>query len=168
MYYKLKNVARALFKSTFCEIKFKLRYWPVWQNLEVLNARWYKTTVDVYTQTISINTTSILVLYYFRAIVEKKVKAFDETSFGELRRLNDQMIKVERAFIYSYGLPGRRLVRHVIFAPSKYNLYGTSSFPGVSDILFKLEETGNEAEVDRQISIARQAILAAVDILTPY
>ena len=100
--------------------------------------------------------------------MEKKVKNFEETSFGELRRLNDQMIKVERAFIYSYGLPGRRLVRHVIFAPSKYNLYGASSFPGVSDILFKLDETGDEAEVDRQMSIARQAILAAVDILTPY
>ena len=100
--------------------------------------------------------------------MEKKIKNFEETSFGELRRLNNQMINVERAFIYSYGLPGRRLVRHVIFAPSKYNSYGSSSFPGVSDILFKLDETGDEAEVDRQISIARQAILAAVDILTPY
>ena len=100
--------------------------------------------------------------------MEKKIKNFEETSFGELRRLNNQMINVERAFIYSYGLPGRRLVRHVIFAPSKYNSYGSSSFPGVSDILFKLDETGDEAEVDRQISIARQAILAAIDILTPY
>ena len=90
------------------------------------------------------------------------------TSFEELRRLNDQMIKTERAFIYSYGLPGRRLVRHVIFAPSKYNAYGSSSFPGVSDILFKVDETGDEDEVDRQISIARQCILAAVDILAPY
>ena len=100
--------------------------------------------------------------------MEKKLKDFEETSFGELRRLNDQMIKVERAFIYSYGLPGRRLVRHVIFAPSKYNLYGSASFPGVGDILFKLDETGDVAEVDRQISIARQAILGAVDIITPF
>ena len=107
-------------------------------------------------------------LLYFRAKVQKKLEDFEETSFEELRRVNDQMIKVERAFIYSYGLPGRRLVRHVIFAPSKYNVYGSSSFPGVSDILFKLDETGDEDEVDRQISIARQSILAAVDILTPY
>ena len=79
------------------------------------------------------------------------------------------MIKVERAFIYSYGLPDRQLVRHVIFAPSKYNLYGSSSFPGVSDILFKLKETGNNEEVDKQLSIATQAVLAAVDILSgPY
>ena len=94
--------------------------------------------------------------------MEKKLKDFDEPSFAELRRLNDQMMKVERAFIYSYGLPGRRLVRHVI-------LYGSSSFPGVSDILFKLKETGDEDAVDLQLSIATQSVLAAVDILSgPY
>ena len=101
--------------------------------------------------------------------MERKLKDFDEPSFAELRRLNDQMIQLERAFIYPYGLPGRRLVRHVIFAPSKYNLYGSSSFPGVSDILFKLKETGDENEVDLQLSIATQSVLAAVDILSgPY
>ena len=94
---------------------------------------------------------------------------YDEPSFAQLRRLNDRMIKVERAFIYSYGLPGRRLVRHVIFAPSKYNLYGSSSFPGVSDILFKLHETKDEEQVDLQLSIATQSVLAAVDVLSgPY
>ena len=98
--------------------------------------------------------------------MEKKLEEFDEPSFAQLRRLNDRMIKVERAFIYSYGLPGRRLVRHVIFAPSKYNLYGSSSFPGVSDILFKLQETGDEEAVDLQLSIATQSVLAAVDILS--
>ena len=93
----------------------------------------------------------------------------DEPSFAQLRRLNDRMIKVERAFIYSYGLPGRRLVRHVIFAPSKYDLYGSSSFPGVSDILFKLHETKDEEQVDLQLSIATQSVLAAVDVLSgPY
>lgn len=98
-----------------------------------------------------------------------KLKEFDEPSFAELRRLNDQMIEVERAFIYSYGLPGRRLVRHVIFAPSMYNVYGSSSFPGVSDTLFNLSETGAHDEVDRQLSIATQSVLAAVDILSaPY
>lgn len=79
------------------------------------------------------------------------------------------MIKVEGAFIYSYGLPGRRLVRHVIFAPGKYNLYGSSSFPGVSDILFKVHETRDEEAVDLQLSIATQSVLAGVDILSgPY
>ena len=88
--------------------------------------------------------------------------------FAELRRLNDQMIQVERAFIYSYGLPGRQLVRHVAFAPSQYNLYGSSSFPGISDVLFNVNKTGEWEEVERQISIAAQAVLSAVDVLTPY
>ncbi|XP_068727027.1 putative N-acetylated-alpha-linked acidic dipeptidase [Montipora capricornis] len=97
--------------------------------------------------------------------MEKKIREFEEPSFAELRRFNDRLIKVERAFIYAYGLPGRRLVRHVIFAPSKYNLYGSSSFPGASDILFKLHETGDTNAVDLQLSIATQSVLAAVDIL---
>lgn len=106
---------------------------------------------------------------FVRDKLEKKLKDFDEPSFAELRRFNDRMIKVERAFIYSYGLPERRLIRHVIFAPSKYNLYGSSSFPGVSDVLFTLKETGNNQEVDKQLSIATQSVLAAVDIISgPY
>ena len=99
----------------------------------------------------------------------KKIMEFEEPSFAELRRLNDRLIKVERAFIYSYGLPGRRLIRHVIFAPSKYNVYGSSSFPGVSDTLAKFDETGDVDAVDLQLSIATQSVLAAVDILSgPY
>ncbi|XP_067026135.1 glutamate carboxypeptidase 2-like [Acropora muricata] len=101
--------------------------------------------------------------------VEDKIRKFEEPSFAKLRRFNDRLIKVERAFIYAYGLPGRRLVRHVIFAPGKYNLYGSSSFPGVSDILFKLHETGDVNAVDLQLSIATQSVLAASDILSgPY
>ena len=84
---------------------------------------------------------------------------------AQLRRFNDRMIQVERAFIYSYGLPGRRLVRHVAFAPSQYNLYGTSSFPGISDVLFNIKKTGDWEEVKRQISVAAQSVLSAVDVL---
>lgn len=104
-----------------------------------------------------------------RKKIEEKIQRFEEPSFAQLRRLNDRLIKVERAFIYSYGLPGRRLIRHLIFAPSKYNTYGSSTFPGVSDTLYALAQTNDRNEVDRQISIATQAILAAVDILSgPY
>ena len=75
-------------------------------------------------------------------------------------------MQVERAFIYSYGLPGRPLVRHVVFAPSQYG--GTVSFTGISDVLFNVKKTGEWEEVKRQISIAAQAVLSAVDVLTPY
>ena len=75
------------------------------------------------------------------------------------------MIQLERAFIYPYGLPGRRLVRHVIFAPSKYNAYGSSSFPGIGDVLFNIKETGDWDEVELQISIAAQAVRSASDVI---
>ena len=96
----------------------------------------------------------------------KKLKAFNEPSFAELRRLNDRMMRTERAFIYAYGMPGRRLVRYVFLANRKYNKYGSSRFPGINDALSELKETGNKAEVDLQLSIAAQVVLSAVDILS--
>ena len=76
------------------------------------------------------------------------------------------MMGIDRAFIYAYGLPGRRLVRNVFLANSKYNNYGSSRFPGINDALFQLKETGDKSEVDLQLSIAAQAVLSAVDILS--
>ena len=102
----------------------------------------------------------------FREKLEKKLEAFNGPSFAELRRFNDRMMGIERAFIYAYGLPGRRVTRNVFLANSKYNNYGSSRFPGISDTLFKLKETGDKEEVDLQLSIAAQAVLSAVDILS--
>jgi len=82
-----------------------------------------------------------------------------------LRRLNDQMVSVEKAFVYPYGLPGRPLTRHVAFAPERYNAYGASSFPGVSDTIFDAERGGKWSEVDLQISVVMQSILSAADVL---
>ena len=91
----------------------------------------------------------------------------DDTKFNVLRQFNDQMIQLERAFINPYGLPGRNLVRHVIFAPGLHNTYGSASFPGVTDVLFDVEKTGNWAEVEKQISIVVTSILSASDLLAP-
>ena len=91
-----------------------------------------------------------------------------DLNFAKLRRINDQIMGVERSFIYSEGLPGRPTVRHVLFAPHQYNLYAGASFPGITDTLFNIEQTGRWEEVKRQISIAAQAILSAVDVLAPY
>jgi len=103
------------------------------------------------------------------AFEKKKAQASDMQDFAKLRRLNDQMMNMERAFIWPFGLPGRRLARHVLFAPEMHNVYGSSSFPGITDSLFEIEKTNNWKQVNEQVSIAitcvREAgkILAAVD-----
>lgn len=87
--------------------------------------------------------------------------------FPILRLLNNQIMYLERAFIHPYGLPGRKLIKHVIFAPDLHNIYGSSSFPGITDVLFDVEKTGNWAEVEKQISIAASCILSAAETLAP-
>ena len=95
------------------------------------------------------------------------VKEKEDAKFYVLRQLNDQMMFLERAFINPYGLPGRNLVRHVIFAPDSHNTYGSASFPGITDVLFDVEKTGNWAEVEKQISVVATCVLSAADVLAP-
>ena len=103
------------------------------------------------------------------AIEKRKAEALDTLDFAKLRILNDQMMNMERAFIWPFGLPGRKIVRHVLFAPQMHNIYGSSSFPGITDALFDIEKTDNWKMVKEQVSIAitcvREAgkILAAMD-----
>ena len=78
----------------------------------------------------------------------------------EIRVLNDQMRGFEKTFLlyegeyYSdsqhlvtktipichSGLPDRIQYRHVITAPSLFDAYGGAAFPGLGDLLYKLEQ----------------------------
>lgn len=77
-----------------------------------------------------------------------------------VRRLNDQMMQLERAFIDPPGVLDRRGQRHVLFAPSMNNLYSGSGLPGLVDSLFRIEKVKNDGErrrrwneVAKQVSI---------------
>ena len=85
-----------------------------------------------------------------------------------LRQLNDQTIRVERAFINPRGLPGQRSVKHVIFAPSLHNLYNSTTFPGIHDAMSDAIKSGKWGEVERQISLAATSILGAKEVLASY
>jgi hypothetical protein len=45
----------------------------------------------------------------------------------EQRALNDQLMLLERVFLLARGLPGRPEVRHALFSPAKFDLYGRLS-----------------------------------------
>merc|ERR1712013_198642 len=63
-----------------------------------------------------------------------------------LRLINDQMRGFERNFLLAEGLPDRIQYRHVIVAPSMFDAYGGSAFPGVGDLIFSLEELEPSSE----------------------
>ncbi|KAK7493450.1 hypothetical protein BaRGS_00015350 [Batillaria attramentaria] len=57
-----------------------------------------------------------------------------------IRLINDQLLLLERAFLDPEGLPQRPLTKHLIFADNANDLYAGTSFPGLVDLLFKIEE----------------------------
>ena len=108
----------------------------------------------------------------YRKAAEKFKKenesAMNVKSDIELRDFNDRMVNVEKAFIYPYGLPNQPYTRHLVFAPSITNSYGTTSFPGISDLMVATNKTSDDwQEIKRQISIVYKAISEATAALLP-
>ena len=92
----------------------------------------------------------------------------EEEDFRKLRILNDQMMQVEKAFLYPAGLPGRREFKHLIFAPSLSNIYASASFPGVTDALVQCEENAAQcSDIEFQLSLVTHNIQQAADIMKP-
>ncbi|KAA8523186.1 hypothetical protein F0562_009609 [Nyssa sinensis] len=63
----------------------------------------------------------------------------------KVRELNDRLMMAERAFTDRDGLSGRPWYKHLIYAPSKHNDYGSKSFPGIDDAIEKAKNL-NTAE----------------------
>ncbi|XP_074654826.1 putative N-acetylated-alpha-linked acidic dipeptidase isoform X2 [Tubulanus polymorphus] len=111
--------------------------------------------------------------------LEKAIKTYEEaesrfrihfanvnpTDELELRRVNDILMRVSRAFITPRGLPGRPQIRNVLLAPSSHNWYTGSVFPGIEDAIAISTETGDWEIVKEQVSIMMLAIQSAASIL---
>lgn len=87
----------------------------------------------------------------------------------EVRRLNDQLMDLERAFIDPLGISGRPWYRHVIFAPSLHDAYGSSSFPGLTDALFDIENDPDQArrweQIKKEVSVITFIIHSAASTM---
>ncbi|MBA0777504.1 hypothetical protein Gotri_005517, partial [Gossypium trilobum] len=53
----------------------------------------------------------------------------------KVRELNDRLMMAERAFTDRDGLLRRPWYKHLIYAPSRHNDYGSTSFPGIDDAI---------------------------------
>ena len=82
-----------------------------------------------------------------------------------LRRLNQQLLDVEQAFLLRGGLPGRPWFRHAIYAPGYYTGYGVKTLPGVREAL-ENGDVRRAREMARALTAvllrAQQKLLAAV------
>jgi N-acetylated-alpha-linked acidic dipeptidase len=96
----------------------------------------------------------------------EKVKAVDEKDDIRLRALNDRMVNVEKCFITAAGLPNRAITKHVVFAPSINNSYGSTRFPGIADLVAKDNKTDQDwLDIRQQTSIVFNAISEATQTL---
>ncbi|KDO66599.1 hypothetical protein CISIN_1g005260mg [Citrus sinensis] len=69
---------------------------------------------------------------------EKKAKGWASTwkkDQYKVRELNDRLMMAERAFTDRDGLSGRPWYKHLIYAPSKHNDYGSKYFPAIDDAI---------------------------------
>ena len=71
-----------------------------------------------------------------------------DLSDAELRVLNDQMQGFEKTFLLYEGLPDRIQYRHVVTAPSLFDAYGGSAFPGIGDLIYKLDQIQDQESVE--------------------
>ena len=96
----------------------------------------------------------------------EKSDAIEKKDDIRLRALNDRMVNVEKCFITAAGLPNQPITRHVIFAPSVSNSYGSTSFPGISDLVVKEDKTDQDwLDIREQASIVFNAISEASQTL---
>ncbi|KAJ6923296.1 glutamate carboxypeptidase LAMP1 [Populus alba x Populus x berolinensis] len=71
-----------------------------------------------------------------KAIEENRVWAWKFKKDQEkVREINDRLMMAERAFTDAEGLSGRSWYKHLIYAPSKHDDYGSSYFPGIDDAI---------------------------------
>uniref|UniRef100_A0A8C7JG27 Aminopeptidase NAALADL1 n=1 Tax=Oncorhynchus kisutch TaxID=8019 RepID=A0A8C7JG27_ONCKI len=83
----------------------------------------------------------------------------------KVRRINDQLMLLDRAFLDPVAFPDRYGFRHVIWASSKA---GQATFPGLADAYTRAASTGLDSdwkEAHRQLSILVQAIQGAAHTL---
>ncbi|XP_023326545.1 N-acetylated-alpha-linked acidic dipeptidase-like protein [Eurytemora carolleeae] len=94
-------------------------------------------------------------VYNFRGSVanwREYVNSLDTSNPLTARVVNDQIRGFEKTFLLNPGLPDRLQYRHAIIAPSKFDAYGGSAFPGIGDLLYGLDEL---SETDRTAQIKK-------------
>ncbi|XP_057818130.2 probable glutamate carboxypeptidase LAMP1 isoform X2 [Cryptomeria japonica] len=83
-------------------------------------------------------------LHSYVDVLEKQLKVEMEGNLKLRRSFNDHLVLAERGFIDSDGLPGNPWYKHLVYGPTQTNKYGTTSFPGISDSIARVNKISND------------------------
>ncbi|XP_063296558.1 N-acetylated-alpha-linked acidic dipeptidase 2-like [Pelobates fuscus] len=101
--------------------------------------------------------------------LQKRAENANKQNPLEVRKINDQLMLLERAFIDPLGVAGNLYHRHVIYAPNQHNQYAASSFPGLAAAMFDIEHDPNQElrwqQVQKEISILAYTINSAASTM---
>ncbi|KAM4746591.1 aminopeptidase NAALADL1 [Anableps anableps] len=106
----------------------------------------------------------------FRRAAEQLHKVIQSTDLAnetplKIRKINDQLMLMDRAFLNPLAFPNDYGFRHVIWASSSS---GNSTFPGIADAFAQAESSGlvtDWRKVHYHLSVVTQAIEGAADML---
>ncbi|CAL1530740.1 unnamed protein product [Lymnaea stagnalis] len=84
-----------------------------------------------------------------------------------MRMYNDQMMKLERAFLNFDSLSERPYSKHIVFAPSASDLNTDSFFPGLTETMYDIEEELDKwNQLKEQMSITTYFLQSAAKTLS--
>jgi len=98
---------------------------------------------------------------------EERLSNIDKKKIFEVRRYNDQLKNLERAFLDPEGV-NRKGYMHMLSAPSLINQYGGDGFPALSDAAFEAVQNPTEENWDKvkfELSVVIYVIHSASSIL---
>lgn len=112
-------------------------------------------------------------LEYSALSFRKRTQELDQTNELMLRIVNDQMMQLEKAFVFSEGLLHRSHMKNVVFGTSIFDQYSGSTLPGVEEALQRLtlfvDEDDTSArdwdDVKHELGIVVSVIEAGAKIL---
>ncbi|KAK3712657.1 hypothetical protein RRG08_058560 [Elysia crispata] len=93
---------------------------------------------------------------------QKRLEKIDKNNPYAVRRMNDQILLLEKAFLISEGLPTRPSKKHILFAENSNDAYAESTFPGLVDLLFKIDSAPGSAERWERVKRHFSAILHTI------
>ncbi|KAG0622034.1 hypothetical protein M758_3G066300 [Ceratodon purpureus] len=86
--------------------------------------------------------------------------------FYRQRGLNDRLLRAERAFLDSEGIPGYSWYKHLVYGPVSNNNYGSLSFPAIWDSIYEATGSSNDASNSTKWAAVQHQIFRSARAIT--
>ncbi|KAL3873154.1 hypothetical protein ACJMK2_036308 [Sinanodonta woodiana] len=127
------------------------------------NNLWYGYQKEINTSGIDIEHLRKAVRFFYEESVafHKSVSNLNRNDPIAVRRVNDQLMEIERVFLEPQGLPGQRLIRHLTQSTTVHSSVSGPSFPGLIDTLTEYKNVADNRSL-QNLKIHYSVVVHAV------